>query len=145
MKISVVGHVPEHLQKRYLPVFGHSVSAGFPSPAESYQEDSIDLNEHLVRRPAATFFGRASGDSMEGKGIYNGDLLVIDRSKNAVTGSVVIAAINGELVCKILDVENQRLLAANPRYSPIRLTEDMALVIEGVVTHSIRYHDVCSG
>lgn len=121
------------------PLFASRVSAGFPSPADDYVESGIDLHRHLVKNPAATFFAKASGDSMQLKGIYNGDLLVVDRSLSAKTGDVVIAAIDGELVCKILDASNRQLLPANPSYPPIKLRDGGDCLIEGVVTHAIRY------
>ena len=77
---------------------------------------------------------------MRQKGIFDGDLMIIDRAKTPVTGSVVIAALNGDMVCKILDKEGRRLLAANDRYAPIVISEELDCIIEGVVVHSIRYH-----
>ena len=76
------------------------VVAGFPSPADDYIESKLDLNEHLIRRPAATFFVRVSGDSMQGVGIYSGDLLVVDRSLEPKDGDIAIAVVNGELTVK---------------------------------------------
>lgn len=76
---------------------------------------------------------------MEGVGIYNGDLLVIDRSLNAENGDTVIACLDGELTCKILDLRNHQLLAANPHYRPIPLPDETDLVIEGVVVHAIHH------
>ena len=83
-----------------MPIFACGVSAGFPSPADDYLEGSLDLNEHLIRQPAATFFVRAKGDSMIGAGIHDGDLLVVDRSVNAKNGNVVIAVVNREISVK---------------------------------------------
>ena len=128
-----------------LPLFSTSVSAGFPSPADDYIEDKIDLNAYLIKRPAATFFARASGESLIEIGIKDGDLLVIDRSLTPVQNDVVVVALDGEMTCKILDLKHQRLLAANKRYKPLAITQGMDLLIEGVVTHSIRYHRVRSG
>jgi DNA polymerase V len=123
-----------------VPVLSSSVSAGFPSPAEDYAEDSIDLNQHIVPKPVSTFFARANGDSMIDRGIHSGDLMVIDRAKTPVDGSIVIAAVDGEFACKIMDLRNKRLVSANKAYPPISITDEMDCVIEGVVTHSIRYH-----
>lgn len=125
---------------RQLPLYASGVSAGFPSPADDYIEGSINLHEQLVKHPASTFFARANGHSMKHQGIFDGDLLVIDRAVNPFSGAVVIAAINGEMVCKILDKERKQLLAANPQYSPINLSDDIDCLIEGVVTHSVRHH-----
>ena len=123
-----------------LPLFSHSVRAGFPSPADDYLELPLDLNEHVIQHPAATYYVRAQGDSMLRLGIHNGDLLVVDRALEAVHGDVVIAALDGELTCKVLDLRLRRLLSGNDLFPPIPVGEDAELVIEGVVTHSIRYH-----
>ncbi|WP_198263693.1 LexA family protein [sulfur-oxidizing endosymbiont of Gigantopelta aegis] len=123
-----------------IPLFLHSVPAGFPSPADDYMERSLDLNIYLIKHPAATYMARARGDSMEGSGIYDGDLLIVDRSLEAQQGQIIIAAIDGQLTCKILDKQNRCLRAANNNYSPIKLSEFSELIIEGVVIHSIRHH-----
>ncbi|STX52421.1 SOS (error prone) mutagenesis protein UmuD (RumA) [Legionella busanensis] len=120
-------------------LYGSKVAAGFPSPADDYLESSLDLNEYLIKHPAATFMVRAQGDSMKDAGIQNGDLLIVDRSIEATHGKVVIAALNGELTVKRLSCRNGRvcLIPANPSYSPIDITEETVLVIWGVVTHVI--------
>ncbi len=120
-----------------LPFFTSSVPAGFPSPADDYIEERLDLNEYLIKHPSATYFARACGDSMLERGIQDGALLIVDRSIQARQDHIVIAAINGELTCKILDIENSQLLAANPAYAPVPLNENMDFVIEGVVIHAI--------
>ena len=79
-----------------------SVVAGFPSPAEQYQETPLDLNELLVKRPAATFFVKVQGESMIGEGIYDGDLLVVDRSLRPSSGDVIIACVDGDFTVKTL-------------------------------------------
>ncbi len=123
-----------------LPLYGCSVRAGFPSPADDYIEMHLDLNSHLIHNPAATFFLKASGDSMINIGIADGDMLVVDRSLDATHGRIVIAAINGELTVKRLSIagEQTQLLPENDQYHPITITEDMDLVIWGVVIHNIR-------
>lgn len=120
------------------PLFSHTVRAGFPSPADDYQELSLDLNEHVIRHPSATYFVRAQGDSMTSLGIFSGDLLVVDRANNAVDRSVIIVALNGELTCKIYDEKGNRLLSANDLYPPINVNDDMDAICEGVVTFVIR-------
>ena len=99
----------------------------------------LDLNEHLIKHPAATFFVTASGDSMTGAGIASGELLVVDRSLEATHGAIVIAAINGELTVKRLSRSAGRvqLLPENTQYKPIESTEEEDLVIWGVVTYVI--------
>ena len=123
-----------------LPVYASRVSAGFPSPADDYIEAGLDLNEYLVKKPSATFIARAQGDSMLQYGIFNADLLIVDRSIEPEQDHVVIAALDGELVCKLLDKRHRLLRSGNAKYPPIAVTEDIDLVIEGVVTHSIRTH-----
>ncbi len=120
-----------------LPLFSASVPAGFPSPADDYIEQGLDLGEHLIRHPSATYYVRAAGDSMVDCGIQDKALLSVDRAIEPCQGNVVIASINGELSCKILDIKNKQLLAANPDYAPLALNEDIDLVIEGVVIHAI--------
>jgi DNA polymerase V len=113
-----------------------SVAAGFPSPAEQYLEPPLDLNEFLVKRPAATYFVRVEGDSMEGKGICDGDLLVVDRSLDPRDGDVVIAAVDGEFTVKTLRKKNGKvgLQAENPKYPDIVPKGASELVLFGKVT-----------
>lgn len=113
-----------------------TVAAGFPSPAESYVEAPLDLNELLVHKPAATFFVRAAGESMVGVGIQPGDILVVDRSLRPEDGAIVIAAVDGEFTVKTLrrDASGVRLEAANPAYGPISFSDGMELRVFGVVT-----------
>ena len=120
-----------------LPLYSSLVPAGFPSPADDYIEDSLDLNEFLVKHPSATFFARAAGLSMVSKGILDGALLVVDRALHAKHGDVVIAIVNGELTCKIFDEKRKMLLPANNDFPPIPLNEDMDCQIQGVVTFSV--------
>ena len=122
-----------------LPIFACGVSAGFPSPADDYLEGSLDLNEHLIRQPAATFFVRAKGDSMIGAGIHDGDLLVVDRSADAKNGNVVIAVVNGELSVKryLRSGQNFSLVPENPDYPPITINEGDDIRLWGVVTNVI--------
>jgi DNA polymerase V len=122
-----------------LPLFEGKVAAGFPSPADDFVEKTLDLNELLVQKPAATFFARAQGVSMIGAGIHHNDILVVDRSIEPVPGKIVICALNGELTVKRLDRENGqwRLAAENPDYPDIAIFEDLEMVIWGVVTNVI--------
>ena len=83
-----------------LPLFAGGVAVGFPSPADDHIDARLDLNEHLVRHPAATFFVRAMGDSMLGGGIHSGDLLIVDHALRPVDGRIVIAAVDGEYTVK---------------------------------------------
>lgn len=120
------------------------VAAGFPSPAESYAEEPLDLNQLLVHRPAATFFVRAAGDSMVDAAIQDGDILVVDRSLTPRSGSIVIACVSGDFTVKYLHREpdgSLTLVPANPRYYPLRLDNTPDSEIFGVVTAVIhRFH-----
>ena len=124
-----------------------SVVAGFPSPAEQYQEPPLDLNELLVKRPAATFFVRVQGDSMIGEGIYDGDLLVVDRSLRPASGDVIIACVDGDFTVKTYRRvkrdegrgmrEEIRLEPANPDFPVIVLKRGQELDYFGKVTACI--------
>ncbi len=122
------------------PLYLSKVPAGFPSPADDYVDKGLDLNEYLISHPSATFFSVVSGESMEGEGIYDGDILVVNRALEAVDGDVVVAVLNGELSCKLLDAKRRRLLSSHPNYPPLSVCEGSELVIEGVVPFSIRCH-----
>ena len=123
-----------------LTLYSDSVAAGFPSPADDYKEDALSLDEHLITHPAATYLAKASGDSMQGVGIFDQDLLIVDRSLTPRSGSVVVAAVDGELCCKQLDLVGRQLLSANVNYPPIAISDEQDLLIEGVVKASVRYH-----
>jgi DNA polymerase V len=122
-----------------LPFYGVAVSAGLPSPAEDYLEGKIDLNQHLVKNPSATFLVRATGDSMIEAGIHSGDVLVVDRSLKPLDQKIVIAVLNGELTVKRMHYQKRRLflMPANPNYPAISVTEEMELQVWGVVTSVI--------
>ena len=126
-------------QKNTPPLMESPVSCGFPSPAEQYIESPLDLNDLLVKRPAATFFVRAAGDSMLGAGIRPGDILVVDRSVTPLDGSVVIACVDNEFTVKYLrhDDAGYRLEPANRKYKTISFSEESELRIFGVVTACI--------
>lgn len=117
------------------PLYLSRISAGFPSPADDYVENALDLNAYLVRHPAATFMVRVSGDSMIGAGIEDGDILVVDRSEEAAHGRIVVAVLDGELTVKRLhDRRGVRMLVAeNPKYPPLRLGPGQEVRIWGVV------------
>lgn len=125
--------------KSLLPLAESGVSAGFPSPAEDYIQESLDLNELIVKRPAATFFVRVSGDSMIHAGIHDKDILVVDRSQSPKNGDIVIALLDNEFTVKIFRRRKSvvYLDAANDHYPPIKMKEGMNLQVWGVVTYVI--------
>lgn len=140
-----------------------SIHAGFPSPAQDYMEGVIDLNRELVRHPAATFYGRVAGDSMIDAGVYDGDILVIDKSLEPKEGDMAVCFVDGEFTLKfityhnpsaggpdtareaerakssysILEHKEMWLVPANPRYRPIHITEGNDFTIWGIVTYII--------
>ena len=122
----------------YLPLFLEKISAGFPSPAQDYVEQRLDLNQLCVKRPAATYFVRVSGDSMIDAGIYPDDLLVVDRSVTAKHGDIVIASLNGEFTVKELGLTLFMLIPRNKHYQPIQICDGDDVEIFGVVTNVIR-------
>jgi DNA polymerase V len=131
--------MPKTLRSELYPLFSYSISAGFPSPASDYIDQRLDLNQYLGMHSEATFFLRVQGDSMQGAGIFDGDLLIVDRSVQAKSGNVVIAVIDGEFTVKRLQRRAGMtwLKAENPAYPPIELKEGQELEIWGVVSHVI--------
>lgn len=123
-----------------LPLAEGGVHAGFPSPAQDYIEQSIDLNRQLVSHPASTFFARVVGDSMVGRGIEEGDILVVDKSLEARDGDLVVCYLDGEFALKELRVtpDGVHLLAANPKYPAIDVNTDLPFEVWGVVTYTIK-------
>jgi DNA polymerase V len=122
-----------------LPLFGSSVAAGFASPADDHLDAELDLNEYLIAHPSETFFVRAQGDSMQQAGIFDKDLLIVDRSLTPKNNDIVIAAVAGELTVKRLVVKLGKpwLCPANPNYKPIAIKEGSELYVWGVVVHAI--------
>ncbi|MDD2684318.1 MAG: translesion error-prone DNA polymerase V autoproteolytic subunit [Candidatus Cloacimonetes bacterium] len=127
------------IKKLKRPLIGAHVPAGFPSPAQDYIEGLLDLNEHLVRHPSATFFMHADGYSMKNAGISPGDLLIVDRALEARSNSIIVAIVDGELTLKRYLLENNHpcLIPENDEYAPIPIDEDTDFVIWGVVTYVI--------
>ncbi len=128
-----------NVSKIEVPLFSSKVAAGFPSPADDYIEKTLDLNDLLIQKPAATFFVRAEGESMLGAGIHPNDILVVDRSIKPVIGKIVICALHGELTVKRLKSVGDEITlgAENPAYADITVKEEADFVIWGVVTNVI--------
>jgi DNA polymerase V len=137
-KIKIV-YKPDRSTKRRQPLFLATVPAGFPSPAADYEEGKLDLNKHLIRNPAATFFVRVTGDSMLKAGIHSGDLLVVDRSIEPRDKNVVIAVVNGELTVKRIRIRKNRLTleAENDAYQSQEINGQIEFEVWGVVTNVI--------
>jgi DNA polymerase V len=127
-------------KKQSTPLFSSQPAAGFPAPGDDLVEKPLDLNDLLIDNPTATFFVRVAGDSMEGAGIFDGDVLVVDRSVVPKDGSIVVAAVFGELVVKRLKKYPQKaeLLSENDAYAPIVINDIDDVYIWGVVIGSAR-------
>lgn len=125
-----------------LPLYSFQVPAGFPSPAADHMEQLISLDELFDIRAPHMYLARILGDSMQGAGIFSGDLVIVDRSKDARHGDIVIAGLNTEPVCKRLHKQNGQviLLSENRHYPPRYIMEGDELVIWGVVNYSVRDH-----
>ena len=137
MKISAIHSVQAPPKELSVALASASVSAGFPSPAEGHIDAALDLNELMVKRPAATFFVRVQGDSMTGAGICDGDLLVVDRSLKARHRDVVLAIVRGEFTVKrwLLKRGRSWLVAEQRGYPAIQVDETVE--IWGVVTSAV--------
>jgi len=137
--IKVLGSFNSTTKKFKIPLLTDSVSAGFPSPADDYTEENIDLNEHLISNPFSTFFLRVKGDSMINAGIKDKDLIIVDKSLRAKPGNIVIAMIDGEFTIKRLSIKNDELYlkAENHNYPDFRFKNHIDVQIWGVVIYSI--------
>jgi len=127
----------------HVPMYGASVPAGFPSPADDHLQGSLNVSELLVQRPAATFFCRAVGESMRDAGIQDGDLLVVDRSIDPQNGDIVVAVCDGGLTVKRLHSVRPgvwELQAANPAYPPLAISAENGITVWGVVAWSLTQH-----
>ena len=122
-----------------IPLLSDYVSAGFPSPADDYTEENIDLNEYLISNPFSTFFLRVKGDSMINAGIKDKDLIIVDKSLTAKPGNIIIAMIDGEFTVKRLSMKNNELYlkAENQSYPDFKFKNHIDVQIWGVVIYSI--------
>ena len=123
-----------------LPFVSCSVAAGFPSPADDHIDETLDLMELLVKRPAATFYIRVKGESLRGIGICDGDIIIVDRSKSVRDGCILVASVDTECLVKIYRCEAGRvwLQSANPSFPDLALTEQNEFQVWGVVTGVVR-------
>jgi DNA polymerase V len=126
MKIEAIYELKEELSEHEIPVFGWPVKAGFPSPAEDYVEQNLDLNKYLIRNKPATFMLKVSGESMIGAGILDGDLIIVDRSLDPEHDRIAVVRIQGEFTVKRLHYKGDQLflMPENPKYSPIQVGVD---------------------
>ena len=115
------------------------ISAGFPSPAEDHMDMDLNLNDHLVQNPSATFCVKAIGESMKDAGIKSGDIMIVDKSLEPKNRSIVLAVIDGEFTVKRVNLNDKELylVPENSNFSPIKITEEMNFKVWGVVTYII--------
>jgi DNA polymerase V len=127
-------------KKQQSPLYASSPAAGFPAPGDDLVEKPLDLNDLLIDNPTATFFVRVTGDSMEGARIFDGDILVVDRSLKPTNNSIVVAAVFGEMVVKRLRTypDHAELISENVDYQPIVIQDSDDVFIWGVVIGSAR-------
>ncbi|MEL0275956.1 MAG: translesion error-prone DNA polymerase V autoproteolytic subunit [Flavobacteriaceae bacterium] len=137
---SLVFFKPNENNIKDMPLAHTGVSAGFPSPADDFKELRISIDQEVVKNEEATFYARVDGQSMQGAGLDDGDLLVIDRSKEPEDNAIAVCFIDGEFTVKRLKVEEECifLIPENPNYKPIKVTEDNQLIIWGVVTYVVK-------
>lgn len=140
MAAEVFGYLNSQ-DKHCLPFYYSAISAGFPSPADDYLDKKLNLDELLIKNPAATFFIRVAGDSMTGAGIYKGDILVVDRSLPAISGKIVVAIVDAELTVKRLLKKGNKffLIPENPNYRAIEIQKNDETAIWGIVTSVLHF------
>ncbi|MFT6084472.1 MAG: DNA polymerase V [Alphaproteobacteria bacterium] len=126
-------------QPTYIPLFNNAVSAGFPSPADDYIDKKLDLNEYLIKHPAATYFIRCNSNAMNGCGIYEGDLLIVDKSLNPDHNKIIIAEYDGELILRRLQKTSNGicLVSSNKNYATIHIHKTENFSVWGIVTNTI--------
>lgn len=125
---------------KVIPVLAQAGISGFESPAAEYRQLGLDLDELLIEHPSATFIGQAQGDSMTGVGIFDGDLLIVDRAASHTALDVVVANLNGSFVCKLYDRKSNVLLSPGQDYQPYTLGPGDTYEEEGIVVRSVRMH-----
>ncbi|OUS30032.1 DNA polymerase V [Thalassotalea sp. 42_200_T64] len=123
---------------KVIPIYAQAGITGFESPAAEYKELNLSLDSLLIENPNATFIGLAAGQSMQDVGIFDGDLLLVDRARDVSQGDVIVANYNGCFVCKIIDKTHAQLLSASTQFKPVVISAEDDFQIEGVVTRTIR-------
>ena len=131
---------PDNQNQKHLILANEAISAGFPSPAEDFKELKISIDQEVVKNESATFFARVDGESMQGAGLDDGDLLVIDRSEEPENGKIAVCFIDGEFTVKRLKVKDNciYLMPENSKYKPLKVTSENQLIIWGIVTYVVK-------
>ena len=142
LKNKITFFLPDFENSHELPFVSSGIKAGFPSPAADFDESKISLDNVLVKNREATFYAKASGTSMIGAGIDDGDILVIDRSIEPQNNKIAICLIDGDFTVKriVIEKEGLYLMPENKAFKPIKVTEENELMIWGIVVYSIKAH-----
>lgn len=140
LKKNITFFLPDFENTHELPYISGGIKAGFPSPAADFDESKISLDTVLVKNREATFYAKASGTSMIGAGIDDGDILVIDRSIEPQNNKIAICLIDGDFTVKriVIEKDGLYLMPENKAFKPIKVTEDNELIIWGIVTYVIK-------
>lgn len=143
MKQGEIEFISSEFTKKLPLTFSPAIKAGFPSPAEAYEVDALDFNKDMIAHPDTTFYGRVRGESMNGAGINDGDIVVIDRSLEPRRGDIVVAFYNGEYTLKYYDDTHIddgyiELVPANKQFPTFHVGKDEEFAVWGVVQYSIK-------
>lgn len=132
-------YTPDFSTSLTLPLHHSLLAAGFPSPADDYLEARLDLNHHLVNNPTATFFAKVKGHSMEDAGIYEGDIIIVDRSKEVRNNDIAVCVINGEFTVKRICFQGDDIILKpeSDAFKPLQITEAHQFMVWGLVTYII--------
>ena len=131
---------PDFDSEVFVPLISQGINAGFPSPAADFEEEKISLDTFLIKNKEATFYAKASGNSMINAGINDGDILVIDRSLSVTNNKIAVCFIDGEFTVKRIAIQEDKilLLPENPNYKPIEVSNENEFVVWGIVTYVIK-------
>ena len=140
LKKQLTFFLPNTENVKEIPFIKDGIKAGFPSPAADFDGTKISIDQLVIKNEAATFYAKASGNSMTGAGIDDGDILVIDRSIEPTNNKIAVCFIDGEFTVKRIKIEEDSvyLQAENPKYKSIKVTEDNDLIIWGIVTYVVK-------
>lgn len=137
-------YIPDFSSDLEISFIDAGIKAGFPSPADDFIELSIDLNKEYIKNRDCTFYAKVKGDSMKNAGIFDGDLLIIDKSLEPQNDKIAVCQIDGEFTVKRINIDSKEkivwLIAENEDYPPIKVTPENEFMIWGIVVASIKRH-----
>ena len=140
MKKGIFFFKPNLDESHLIPLTNNNISAGFPSPADDFKEIRISLDKEIIKNEEATFYARVDGESMQGAGLNDGDLIVIDRSEEPKNGSIAVCFLDGQFTVNRLKLKNKEiyLMPENSKYYPLNIGEGNELSIWGIVTYVVK-------